>query len=108
MSTLLIFIHGRFAGVEIEYEMYNPLIQKIEVLRLEKRLDNHLRYLRDCSLDYSTFPFDMEPVVLPKGMEVPVNTTKVKQNYSYGLLSPRNSVGGDIVTRPFVGGWVSE
>ena len=23
-------------------------------------------------------------------------------------LSPRNSVGGDIVTRPFVGGWVSE
>ena len=26
----------------------------------------------------------------------------------YVLLSPRNSVGGDIVTRPFVGGWVSE
>ena len=24
------------------------------------------------------------------------------------LLSFRNSVGGDIVTRPFVGGWVSE
>ena len=24
------------------------------------------------------------------------------------LLSPRNSVGGDIVKRPFVGGWVSE
>ena len=24
------------------------------------------------------------------------------------LLSPRNSVGGDIVTRPMVGGWVSE
>ena len=24
------------------------------------------------------------------------------------FLSPRNSVGGDIVTRPFVGGWVSE
>ena len=24
------------------------------------------------------------------------------------LLSPRNRVGGDIVTRPFVGGWVSE
>ena len=23
------------------------------------------------------------------------------------LLSSRNSVGGDIVTRPFVGGWVS-
>ena len=25
-----------------------------------------------------------------------------------GFLSSRNSVGGDIVTRPFVGGWVSE
>ena len=24
------------------------------------------------------------------------------------LLSSRDSVGGDIVTRPFVGGWVSE
>ena len=24
------------------------------------------------------------------------------------LLSSRNSVGGDIVTRPFVGGWGSE
>ena len=24
------------------------------------------------------------------------------------LLSSRNSVGGDIVTRPFLGGWVSE
>ena len=24
------------------------------------------------------------------------------------FLSPRNRVGGDIVTRPFVGGWVSE
>ena len=23
-------------------------------------------------------------------------------------ISPRNRVGGDIVTRPFVGGWVSE
>ena len=25
---------------------------------------------------------------------------------TYDLLSPFNSVGGDIVTRPFVGGWV--
>ena len=28
--------------------------------------------------------------------------------YELKFLSPRNSVGGDIVTRPFVGGWVSE
>ena len=33
------------------------------------------------------------------------------ERYVYNFvsfLSPRNSVGGDIVTRPFVGGWVSE
>ena len=28
--------------------------------------------------------------------------------FAQSFLSPRNSVGGDIVTRPFVGGWVSE
>ena len=32
----------------------------------------------------------------------------VKSLQEDNLLSPRNSVGGDIVTRPFVGGWVSE
>ena len=30
------------------------------------------------------------------------------KNSCLALLSPRNSVGGDIVTLPFVGGWVSE
>ena len=29
-------------------------------------------------------------------------------NVKFVFLSPRNSVGGDIVTWPFVGGWVSE
>ena len=33
------------------------------------------------------------------------NSSKLRSGY---LLSPRNRVGGDIVTRPFVGGWVSE
>ena len=32
----------------------------------------------------------------------------MKMYSSKKLLSPRNSVGGDIVTRPFMGGWVSE
>lgn len=57
--------------------MYCPLIQSIEVLRLEKRLDDKLLYLRDCLPEYSTFPFDMEPEQLPEGAPVPVNTIKV-------------------------------
>ena len=39
---------------------------------------------------------------------IDVSTLFMKLNHSIILLSPRNSVGGDIVTRPFVGGWVSE
>ncbi|KAL5010587.1 hypothetical protein ScPMuIL_012892 [Solemya velum] len=67
-------------GVEILYEMYNPLLQKIEVLKLEKRLDDQLLYLRDAPYEYSTFSFDLAPVPLPKASSVPVNTLKVKLN----------------------------
>ncbi|XP_011146389.1 39S ribosomal protein L19, mitochondrial isoform X2 [Harpegnathos saltator] len=67
-------------GVEVLYELYDPAIQKIECLRLEKRLDPHLRYLRDAPLDYSTFPFDMEPEYLVEGAPVPINEMKVKLN----------------------------
>ncbi|CAF0786274.1 unnamed protein product [Brachionus calyciflorus] len=64
-------------GVEILYDMYNPTIQTIEVLKLEKRLDDNLSYLQDCPPEYSTIPFDLQPVKLLPGMKVPVNTTKV-------------------------------
>ncbi|XP_043220421.1 39S ribosomal protein L19, mitochondrial-like [Amphibalanus amphitrite] len=64
-------------GVEICYPLYNPTLQKIEVLRLEKRLDEDLRYLRDCPLEYSTFAFDMEPEHAADSGEVPVNPVKV-------------------------------
>lgn len=57
--------------------MYSPLIQSIEVLRLEKRLDEELLYLRDALPQYSTFPLDMEPELLPEGAPVPVNDIKV-------------------------------
>ncbi|XP_011350821.1 39S ribosomal protein L19, mitochondrial isoform X2 [Ooceraea biroi] len=67
-------------GVEVKYEMYDPTIQKIECLKLEKRLDPHLRYLRDAPLEYSTFSFDMEPEYLAEGTAVPVNKTRVKLN----------------------------
>ncbi|XP_067947861.1 large ribosomal subunit protein bL19m-like [Watersipora subatra] len=69
-------------GIEIMYELYNPTIKKIEVLKLEKRLDDDLSYLRDAPDIYSTVPFDIEVTPHPKGAPVPINSTKV-------LLNPR-------------------
>jgi len=63
--------------MEITYELYNPTIQGIEVLKLEKRLDPHLFYLRDALPEYSTIPFDFEPVPHPPGATIPVNPIKV-------------------------------
>lgn len=66
-------------GVEMQFRLYDPTIQKIQVLRLEKRLDDELFYLRDALPEYSTFPVDMEPEVLPEGSRtVPVNPIQVK------------------------------
>lgn len=71
--------------MEIQFRLYDPTIQKIQVLRLEKRLDDELFYLRDALPEYSTFPLDMEPEVLSESNRtVPVNPLKV------GLL-PINS-----------------
>lgn len=64
-------------GVEFMYEIYAPTIQKIETLRLERRLDEDLTYLRDAPPEYSTFPMDMEAEILPEGTPVPVNDIKV-------------------------------
>ena len=68
-------------GMEITYELYNPTIQSIDVLKLEKRLDPHLFYLRDALPEYSTVPFDFEPVPHPPGASVPVNPIKVSIIY---------------------------
>lgn len=65
-------------GLEIQYEIYDPTLQKIEVLRLEKRLDEKLFYLRDALPEYSTIDLNMEPEVFPEGSPVPVNDIKVK------------------------------
>lgn len=65
-------------GIEILYEMYCPLIQKIEVLRLERRLDESLLYLRDALPEYSTFPLDMEPERRLDNSFVPINPLKVR------------------------------
>lgn len=65
-------------GIEVQYEMYDPTIQKIEVLRLEKRLDDKLMYLCDALPEYSTFDVNMEAEVHPEGEPVPVNPLKVQ------------------------------
>uniref|UniRef100_A0A8C8RV96 Large ribosomal subunit protein bL19m n=1 Tax=Pelusios castaneus TaxID=367368 RepID=A0A8C8RV96_9SAUR len=65
-------------GVEICYELYNPRIQEIKILKLEKRLDDNLMYLRDALPEYSTFDVNMEPVSHSDNDEVPVNKMKVK------------------------------
>ncbi|XP_049640805.1 39S ribosomal protein L19, mitochondrial [Suncus etruscus] len=65
-------------GVEICFELYNPRIQKIEVVKLEKRLDESLLYLRDALPEYSTFDVNMKPVAYELNQEVPVNQLRVK------------------------------
>ncbi|XP_041832135.1 39S ribosomal protein L19, mitochondrial [Melanotaenia boesemani] len=65
-------------GIELCYELYNPRIQRIEVLKLEKRLDDNLMYLRDALPEYSTVDPEMKPVSIPPTGEVPVNKIKVR------------------------------
>ncbi|XP_021190334.3 large ribosomal subunit protein bL19m [Helicoverpa armigera] len=65
-------------GVEVRYDLYDPTVHSIQVLRLEKRLDDKLFYLRDALPEYSTFSFDMDPEILPEGTPVPVNPVQVK------------------------------
>ncbi|XP_003413752.1 large ribosomal subunit protein bL19m [Loxodonta africana] len=65
-------------GVEICFQLYNPRIQEIQVVKLEKRLDDSLLYLRDALPEYSTFDRNMKPVAHESDQEVPVNQLKVK------------------------------
>jgi len=60
-------------GVEIMYQMYSPNIQRIETLKLERRLDDELYYLRDAAPEHSKVPLDMEPELLAEGQRVPLN-----------------------------------
>ncbi|CAB1459906.1 unnamed protein product [Pleuronectes platessa] len=65
-------------GVEICYELYSPRIQSIDVLKLEKRLDDNLMYLRDAMPEYSTVDPNMKPVPFSPTGEVTVNKLKVR------------------------------
>ena len=76
------------------YEMYNPTIHKIEVLKLEKRLDEELFYLRDCAQEHSTVPFDFEAIPHPPGAPVPVNQIKVGLSIGWVITSLTLNVRG--------------
>lgn len=71
------------AGLEILYELYDPRLLKVEVLRLEKRLDSELLYLRDAEPEFSTFPFDMEAEFNTDGAAIPVNPIKVWKKFKF-------------------------
>lgn len=60
------------------YSLYSPSVVRVEVLRLERRLDDELLYLRDALPEYSTIPLDMEPELLADGETVPLNDVVVK------------------------------
>ena len=45
--------------VNMKIDLYAPIIQKIEILRLEKWKDSNLRYLRHCDDYYCDIPHDM-------------------------------------------------
>lgn len=67
-------------GIEMEYELYNPTLTKIEVLKLERRLDDNLFYLRDALPEYSRVPLDTAQEPRPSGNEVPLNEVRVRMN----------------------------
>ncbi|XP_003215367.2 large ribosomal subunit protein bL19m [Anolis carolinensis] len=84
-------------GIEICYELYNPLIQEIKVLKLEKRLDENLMYLRDALPEYSTVDVNMKPIPVPLNEDVPVNKMKVKMKprpWSRRWEHPRFNIQG--------------
>lgn len=65
-------------GVEIMYQIYSPNIVSMETLKLERRLDEELYYLRDAAPEHSTFDPNMDPVLLAEAEPVPLNDTVVQ------------------------------
>jgi len=58
-------------AVNIQFDLYSPLIQSIVVLRLEKWMDSNLRYLMQCDPYYCKIPFDMMQDIIP-APDVPI------------------------------------
>ena len=60
-------------GVECMVDLYSPSVKEIEVLKLEKRLDDELYYLRDCDPKYCMVPIDMVAEKAPENKPIPIN-----------------------------------
>ena len=96
MKFIFCFLSGALlihtSGIEVCYDLYSPLIQKVEMIRLEKRLDDDLMYLRDAPAEYSFFPQDMkrELITQKDGRNVPVNPLLVITlcYFNQGFFSP--------------------
>ncbi|VDO28375.1 unnamed protein product [Brugia timori] len=83
-------------GVEVMYEMYTPTITKIEVIKLEKRLDDDLSYLIDAYPEYSTFDIHMEPTSHVVGKPIPINPLKITNLRKYDLIADYRQIMTDI------------
>ncbi|XP_051010529.1 LOW QUALITY PROTEIN: 39S ribosomal protein L19, mitochondrial [Acomys russatus] len=70
--------HVLLLCVDICFELYNSGLQEIQVVKLEKRLDGSLLYLRDALPEFSTFEVNIKPVPTESCQEVPLNKLKVK------------------------------
>ena len=70
--------------MEICYEMYSPRVQQIEVLKLEKRLDDNLMYLRDALPEHCTVDTDMKPQPSSPTGDVPVNKVRGPGCWGFG------------------------
>ena len=57
-------------AVNIKFDLYSPLIQKIDVLKLEKWKDNDLMYMvKFADPEYCRIPFSMMPEIIPPNTE---------------------------------------
>uniref|UniRef100_A0A1I8JRA3 Large ribosomal subunit protein bL19m n=1 Tax=Macrostomum lignano TaxID=282301 RepID=A0A1I8JRA3_9PLAT len=68
--------------VQIEYELYSPSIVSIQLLKLERRLDDNLLYLMDAPHSHCTIPFDMVPEPYSRNDPVPVNRERCPEEHA--------------------------
>jgi len=65
-------------GVQYAFDIYSPTVLKIEVIKLQRHADHHMRYLRDAPVESYTFAQNMPAVPRAPGAPVPECTLVVK------------------------------
>ena len=61
-STFVLRNYINRMGVEMQFQMFSPMIQRIQVLKLEKRKYDELYFLRDRPPEASTVSENMQPL----------------------------------------------